>query len=84
MKKEKRDILSGHFLWMILCCAVPLISVALLSYLGILGSWGFYALILLCPLIHFIFMTNMASKDVHKRSSGDHMKEPEIKESVKQ
>jgi hypothetical protein len=41
---------------MIICCAIPLVAISLLSYLRVLGPWGFYALILLCPLLHVLMM----------------------------
>lgn len=62
MKEEKRDIWSSHSFWMALCCLIPLAGIVLLSLLGVLGTWGFYALILLCPLLHFIFMRKMISR----------------------
>jgi hypothetical protein len=60
MEEERHDMWSRHFLGMFLCCAIPLGGIALLSFLGVLGDWGFYALILLCPLLHFLFMRRMA------------------------
>ncbi len=45
-----------HALFMILCCAIPLILILALSAMGVLGSWGFYALILLCPFLHLVLM----------------------------
>ncbi len=50
---------ENHFLAMILCCAVPLAAISGLSLLGLLGSWGYYALILLCPLMHIVMMRGM-------------------------
>lgn len=76
MKEEKENIWNSHSFLMILCCAIPLVGIILLSLLGILGSWGFYALILLCPLLHLVFMRRMASKDMHKGSSKDHVMDP--------
>lgn len=73
MKEEKRNTWGSHSFWMILCCAIPLVGIIILSLLGILGSWGFYALILLCPLLHLFFMRRMGSKDMHKGSSKNHM-----------
>jgi hypothetical protein len=52
---------SSHFLMMILCCAIPIIAIVVLSSMGILGSWGFYLLMLLCPLLHFLLMRKMGS-----------------------
>jgi len=47
-------IRSNHMLLMILCCAFPIAVVLSLSYWGVLGSWGYYALFLLCPLAHIM------------------------------
>jgi hypothetical protein len=57
MKKGRaKNILQNHSFAMILCCAIPLVAISLLSYMGVLGPWGFYALILLCPLLHVLMM----------------------------
>lgn len=55
-----------HALLMIFCCAFPILVVLSFSYLGVIGSWGYYALFLLCPLSH-IFM--------FRKSHADHGKE---------
>ena len=52
-------IKKNHALAMILCCAIPLVGILALSSLGLLGSWGYYALILLCPLGHIFMMRGM-------------------------
>jgi len=55
-------IKKNHALAMILCCAIPIVGILALSSLGVLGSWGYYALILLCPLGHIFMMRGMHSK----------------------
>lgn len=65
MTEENRNIWSSHLFWMVLCCLIPLAGITLLSFLGIIGPWGLYALILLCPLLHFIFMRRMASREMN-------------------
>jgi hypothetical protein len=52
-------IKKNHALAMILCCGIPLVGIMALSSLGLLGSWGYYALILLCPLGHIFMMRGM-------------------------
>lgn len=47
-------------LWMVICCALPIGAVVVLSILGVLGAWGYYGLILLCPVLHYFLMRNMA------------------------
>lgn len=76
MKEARRNLWGSHYFWMILCCAIPLVGIVLLSLLGILGSWGFYALILLCPLFHLFFMRRMVSKDMHNGSFENHVMGP--------
>lgn len=57
LEKIRKD----HSLAMILCCAVPLGLIVLLSVTGHLGSWGYYALFLLCPLMHVFMMRGHGS-----------------------
>ncbi len=52
-------IRSNHFMAMVLCCAIPIGGIAYLSYLNLIGSWGAYAIILLCPLMHIVMMRGM-------------------------
>ncbi|UCD78238.1 MAG: DUF2933 domain-containing protein [Desulfobacterales bacterium] len=54
-------IKKNHALAMILCCGIPLVGIMALSSLGILGSWGYFALILICPLGHIFMMRGMHS-----------------------
>ena len=55
LKTILSKIKFNHAMMMIICCGVPIAGILALSSLGVLGSWGYYALILLCPLGH-IFM----------------------------
>lgn len=48
-----------HAIPMLICCLVPIAGIVILAYLGVVGSWGYYGLILLCPLGHFIIMLLM-------------------------
>jgi len=57
IEKKKKN----HTLAMILCCGIPLVGILVLSSLGFLGSWGFYALLLICPLGHLLMMRGMHS-----------------------
>ena len=50
-----------HLLVMIICCAIPMIGILALSWHGVLGSWGYFALILICPLGHVFMMRAMHS-----------------------
>jgi hypothetical protein len=54
-------ILKNHSVAMILCCAIPLGLFAILSLTGKLGSWGYLALILLCPALHILMMRGYMS-----------------------
>ena len=59
-------IKKNHTLAMILCCGIPLVGILVLSSLGILGSWGYYALLLICPLGHLLMMRGMHSNSEKK------------------
>lgn len=39
---------------MVVCCAVPVAALLVFSSLNVLGSWGYYGLLLLCPVLHII------------------------------
>ena len=52
---------KNHALVMILCCAIPIVGILALSSVGILGSWAYIALILICPLGHIFMMRSMHS-----------------------
>ena len=54
-------IKSNHALAMILCCGIPMVGILALSSLGILGSWGYYALFIICPVGHLLMMRGMHS-----------------------
>jgi len=70
---------QNHFLIMVLCCATPLIGIWALSSLGILGSWGYYALFLICPLGHILMMRGMNHADPHDMKTPEAVKEIEYK-----
>lgn len=66
-------IKKNHALMMILCCGIPMVGILVLSSLGVLGSWGYYALILICPLGHLVMMRGMHSTNEESKV------QPEIK-----
>ena len=62
LKALVEKIKQNPFLAMVLCCGLPLIAIYAFSALGlqgILGKYGVYALILLCPLAHIWMMRGM-------------------------
>ena len=50
--------MNRHVLLMVLCCAIPLVLILALPYLGVsLASSGWLLLVLvLCPLMHLLMM----------------------------
>jgi len=56
-----KKIKKNHALAMILCCGIPIVGILALSSLGILGSWGYYAFMLICPVGHLLMMRGMHS-----------------------
>ena len=58
-------IKQNHFLAMVLCCAIPIVGILALSAFGVLGSWAYLIVVLICPLGHIFMMRgiNSTSKD---------------------
>jgi hypothetical protein len=54
-------IKKNHALAVILCCGIPIVGIMVLSFLGILGSWGYLALLVICPVGHLLMMRGMHS-----------------------
>ena len=65
LKLIVNKIRQNPFFFMVLCCVLPLIAILTLSFLGVLKSWGLYALVIICPLAHLWMMRGMfrASED---------------------
>ncbi|MBT8364729.1 MAG: DUF2933 domain-containing protein [Deltaproteobacteria bacterium] len=61
LKSILARISHNHALMMILCCGIPIVGILALSSLGIFGSWGYYALFLICPVGHLLMMRGMHS-----------------------
>lgn len=53
-----RGVMQNYLVTMIIFCTIPLISISILSYLGIFDSWKLYALMLIGPLLHLVVMRN--------------------------
>ena len=51
--------INNHIFAIVITFVFSMASFAALSYLGILGSWGFYVLFLLCPLAYISMMEKM-------------------------
>ncbi len=68
-RKNKR----GHYLMMLICCALPLLLlIAAVSFFD-LGKAGLYWLVfLLCPLMHFVMMRKMHENHSDKKEGGCH------------
>jgi hypothetical protein len=55
---QYKGIMQNYLATMIIFCTIPLISISILSYLGIFDSWKLYALMLVGPLLHLMVMRN--------------------------
>jgi uncharacterized membrane protein YdjX (TVP38/TMEM64 family) len=53
---DNKEPPKKHIWIMLICCLAPLFGIIALSSFGIIGSWGFFALILLCPILHLLLM----------------------------
>ena len=67
-------IKQNHFLAMVLCCAIPIVGILAFSASGVLGSWAYVLVILLCPLGHILMMRGMHS------SHAEQVAQPEVNE----
>lgn len=67
-------IKQNNSLAMLLCCAIPIIGILALSTLGVLGSWAYFLVFLLCPLGHIFMMRGMHS------SHSEQTVKPEVNE----
>jgi len=65
---------QSHTIIMFLCCLIPLLLIVALSSLGIIGSWGFLALILLCPILH-LFLMRAIYREKRERKVDDYESE---------
>ena len=74
IKSIFQKVKQNHFLVMVLCCVLPLIGIWELSSLGVLGSWGYYALFLICPLGHILMMRGMNYADPHDMKTPEPVK----------
>lgn len=61
-------IKQNHFLAMVLCCAIPIVGILALSAAGVLGSWAYFLMILLCPLGHIFMMRGMHSPNTESKA----------------
>ena len=61
IKLLPEKIKKNHALAMILCCGIPIVGILVLSTSGLLGSWGYYALLVICPVGHLLMMRGMHS-----------------------
>ena len=56
---DRMESYSKHTILLVICCLIPIIGIAILAASGAIGSWGYYGLILLCPLGHFVIISLM-------------------------
>ncbi len=78
MKSLLLKIRGNHMLAMVLCCALPLGLIVMVSATGILGSWGYYALMLLLPAascVHDAGTRRCSRQSASPRSFFRHRKE---------
>ena len=80
LKAMFEKIKQNPFLAMVLCCGLPVVAIYAFSALGLqglLGKWGIYALILLCPLAHIWMMRGMMHRDPEDADDQRRIKEIE-------
>ena len=63
--------LSRHALIMIACCVVPLALLVAVSVFNVsLGTIGYFAVLLMCPLMHLLMMRGMGHDHGHHAADG--------------
>ncbi len=68
---------------MVVCCAVPLIAIWVFSSLDVLGSWGYYGIMLLCPVLHIMMCRKgHSSHHVGGELQGDYSESTSIDEFI--
>lgn len=59
-----------HFWIMLACCLLPVAAIVAVSVFNVpAGTLGLYALLLLCPIGHFLLM-GMGGKGHHQKTAG--------------
>ena len=77
--KQSVTGLSRHALLMVVCCAVPLALFAAVSFFRIdLGGVGYWALLLLCPLMHLFMMRGMHGNGAEKSCHAEGQETPAV------
>lgn len=71
---------NNHLILMVLCCAIPIIGIFILSFIGLRESLSYYALFLFCPLAHILMMRGMKSCS-HEQHQHEKQKQIEYKPS---
>jgi hypothetical protein len=67
-EKERKAFALSPAIKMALCCLIPLVVLGVLAYSGFsLKGFGILAILLLCPLLHFLMMRG---GHYHGRSKG--------------
>jgi cytochrome b561 len=64
-------IKQNHFLVMVVCCAIPIIGILALSASGVLGTWAYFLVFLLCPLGHIFMMRGMHSSHAEQTAQSE-------------
>lgn len=76
-------IKENPMLAMVVCCAVPLIAIWVFSSLDVLGSWGYYGIMLLCPVLHIMmFRKGHSSHHAGEEPQMDYSETTSIDESI--
>ena len=66
LKNIFKKIKQNHWLMMVICCLVPLITLIAVVYIfGLDNKYLFWFILLLCPILHYFMMRNMHKK--HKK-----------------
>ena len=75
LKEIIQKIKQNHFLLMIVCCLIPVVLIfGLLSIFKASGNYLFWAIILLCPLLHIFMMRGHKHNNPREREKSEKAK----------
>jgi hypothetical protein len=78
LKQKMKRVIKGKMLWIIACCAVPVM--AIFFFADVLGSYS-WLLIAACPAAHLLMMRGMHSGD-HQEHEQKKNRKPAVRKTA--
>ncbi|MFQ6128518.1 MAG: DUF2933 domain-containing protein [Thermoplasmata archaeon] len=65
LERARKSHGSRHALIMALCCLIPILAIVVLWMMGFPSILLFFAILLLCPLMHFLMISMQTRRGQH-------------------